>query len=190
MARHIDYKATVWNRITVPDNVTDEQVLALFERHAEPYEVVEGLRELSKTDPTWKTLTDTEEFMHPVENDNQETMALLDNDGNTVWSNSTTKEEMIRQIKALVEKNDDTISTAELEHPYSPVYKSIQKDSVCLIENINADDVTVRQYVHDTETDEFYVDYEELEYELVAEILELVKQYDVEQEKTMDRARG
>jgi hypothetical protein len=187
MARHIDYKATTWNRITVPDGVTDEQVLALLAKHTEPYGIVQEIEALQgKFGVTWKQLPETEEFMYPAENDNQETMAFLDNEDKTIWSNAKTKAELIRQIKAIIGEWGE-FTPAEVQHNCI-VLKAIGDHNV-VIEYYHTDSVAVVEYVGGLETSDNNMDYDELTVDQLEEILQHCEDYKTDQEKTMERTK-
>lgn len=100
-----------------------------------------------------------------------------------------TKEQYISEIKSIIDKWGTT-TTCELELETSPVYNTFGKDSYELIELFNRNGVTVVSYVHETVVNEFDVDYDQLSEELLYDIYDILTQYDIGMEKTMDKIRN
>ena len=186
--RFIDYKVTRWERIHVPDALTDEQMIAILDKNVEIDMVIEDIMEATKESPLIQNVPDTVEFMHVQENDGQETMGLHDGNGVTLWSNEHTKEVIIGKIRAILSEHGD-VSTAELQLDSSVVYQSNGKDNFSLIEQYRYADVGVVAYVHETVTDEFDVDYGELSIDQLDEILEHLEGYKLDMDKTMERTK-
>jgi hypothetical protein len=100
------------------------------------------------------------------------------------------KRTIIKRIKEYVSKNDGEITTADCEADSSPVIASLGKNTFQLAETFGFHKVTAVTYVHDTETDEDYIPYEDLKKDVLEEILRLVENYVDGLEKTMDKCRG
>ena len=83
------------------------------------------------------------------------------------------RQRLIDKIKKITEEQG-AISTSDLDEPYSPIYERKSKDEYWNIESFNANDVTVVGYVHETETGEHKVSYEELSGVLLKEIYDLI----------------
>lgn len=102
----------------------------------------------------------------------------------------TQKERLIEKISAIIKKCG-SVSTADLELSSSPIHKSISKDHYILIEQFNQDDVRIVTYVHETETNDDYIPYEEVSTENLKGILENLKEYaeqkEIDWEKTLKR---
>ena len=98
------------------------------------------------------------------------------------------KNEYISEIKSIIDKWGG-VTTSELKLDSSPVYNKFGKDSFSLVERFNRDDVTILSYVHENEVDEFNVDYEDLNEDLLHDIHYIIEQYDIGMEKTFDNIR-
>lgn len=104
------------------------------------------------------------------------------------YINAMSKKELIEKIKKIVcSSNEGSISTADLQAESSPVYSSTGKDHYELVERFNENNVDVVQYIHETETGEKNVSYEDLDVELLSEILSLLENYEADEEKTIKR---
>jgi hypothetical protein len=66
----------------------------------------------------------------------------------------------------------------------------ILKDHIQLVERFNRNSVTIVSYIHETEVDEFDVDYDQLSENLLYDIYDMLDQYNVGMEKTMDKIRN
>jgi len=188
MALHLDFKESRWVRIFIPDNLPQEKLLEILDKYTDPADIVDEIMEQTKEFPLTQSLPDTNEFLHPADNDYQETMTLLDKDGNTIWTNSETKEEIIRKIRELIAKHG-MLTTADLEMEGSPVYNSLGKDHYTLIETFRQLGVEVVTYVHEQETDTDEIPYEDLSVDLLKEILEALDYYDYAEDKLMDSCK-
>jgi hypothetical protein len=100
----------------------------------------------------------------------------------------TKKQKLINGIKSIIEEWGGA-TTSELELGCSPIYNQMGKNNFALVERFNRNGVTVIHYVHDNEVDDFDVDYQELKVDLLEEIYQILEQYNVEQQKTMDRCK-
>jgi hypothetical protein len=98
------------------------------------------------------------------------------------YNSEDTKAGKIRRIQKVVEEWGN-FSIADVEGDSSPVYKSMGKNNFCLVERIERSGVGITQYVHDSEVDDFDLDYSELEDDLIDEILTIAENYDVAQYK-------
>lgn len=100
----------------------------------------------------------------------------------------TKKQKLINNIKSIIDEWGG-VTTSELELDCSPIYNSMGKNNFALVERFNRNDITIIHYVHDNEVDDFDVDYENLSIELLEEINEILENYKVSMEKTMDKCR-
>ncbi len=101
------------------------------------------------------------------------------------------KKTIIKKIKSIFERLDETsLTTQELEMSSSPIHKDLGGRSCALIERFNRSDVDVVVYAKDEEVDEYSVDYEDLEKDVLEEIFYALEQYEIGMDKTMDRIRS
>jgi glycine betaine/choline ABC-type transport system substrate-binding protein len=98
------------------------------------------------------------------------------------------KRTIIKRIKAIIE-NIGVTTNADMELGSSPVFNSIGEHTCQLVERYGHHKVDVVTYVHDNETDEDYVSYEDLEKELLEEILFNLENYEVDLDKTLERSK-
>jgi CRISPR/Cas system-associated exonuclease Cas4 (RecB family) len=101
------------------------------------------------------------------------------------------KDDKIREIKRILEKccNGST-STCELEAESSPCISSSGTNKMnvsVLVERFSINDVGVFTYNNEQEIAEGDLTYEELSEDVIDEILELLEQKEVEDDKTMER---
>jgi hypothetical protein len=102
-----------------------------------------------------------------------------------------TKEGKIRRIKSILENWGNTTS-GELQLDHSPLKSSIGEGKsgvVELVEYFNHSDIGTIVYQNEQEIDENFYSYEELDEDLIDEILNVMENYDVDMEKTMERSR-
>ena len=85
-----------------------------------------------------------------------------------------TKKKLISEIKAIISEYGG-FSTADVEANSSPVIATLGKDTCQLAEYFGTDKVTAVTYVHESETAEDYILYEDLKNDVLTEILELAK---------------
>jgi|ERR1035437_10991262 hypothetical protein len=90
---------------------------------------------------------------------------------------SKAKQNLIKKIKDLIDKNDGTVTTGDMQAESSPCYSSAGNKVCSLVEQFHSKSVTVITYVRDREEDEFDVSYEQLSVSVLKEIHELVKEY-------------
>jgi len=103
------------------------------------------------------------------------------------------KEEQISEIKRIVvEHFEGSVTTGELELGSSPCIMSTgNKTNISfLVETFGEDNVTVVHYVNETEISEDDVDYEDLSDDIVDEIYNLLEEYEIGLDKTMNKIRG
>jgi hypothetical protein len=100
-----------------------------------------------------------------------------------------TKEQFISEIKSIIDKWG-SVTSKEQELEASPVYNTFGKDHIQLVERFNRNSVTIVSYIHETEVDEFDVDYDQLSEELLYDIYDALTQYDVGMEKTFQKIRN
>ena len=98
------------------------------------------------------------------------------------------KLEMISEIKRILGDWGST-STGELQLESSPILHSFGHNQCHLIESFYVHNVTVVIYVHEMETDEYDVNYEDLNEDIISEIYYIMEQYDIEMNKTMENIR-
>lgn len=100
-----------------------------------------------------------------------------------------TKTAKISRIKEIIGEWGAT-TTAELEADHSPCISSNGTNKMnvsTLVEDFNYHNVKVVTYNNETEIAEDYLTYEELEEDVIDDILNLLEDYDTENEKTMKR---
>lgn len=100
-----------------------------------------------------------------------------------------TKEQFISEIKSIIDKWG-SVTTCDLQLEASPVYNSFGKDHIQLVERFNSNSVTIVSYIHETEVDEFEVDYDQLSENLLYDIYDALDQYNVGMEKTFEKIRN
>ena len=97
----------------------------------------------------------------------------------------TTKLEKIRNIKRIINTYGG-FHISELDGEGSPVIKTMGKDHTLLAEEFN-EQVTAITYVHEVETNEDYIDYEDLSDDLIDQINVIAEDYEAEQLLTEKR---
>lgn len=99
------------------------------------------------------------------------------------------KKKMIKRIKEVIAEWGST-SSGELGLESSPCVNSVGKITQ-LAEKYNLDDVVVIAYDKDgNELDETYVPYENLSKETITEIYDVITDYELSMQKTMDSCRN
>ena len=98
--------------------------------------------------------------------------------------------EKIGRIKSIIENWGSTTS-GELALEASPCVNSLAGGDVCeLVESFNLDDVDTVVYDRKgNELDYNSYTYEELSEDIIDEIFDIMENYDVDMEKTMERCR-
>ena len=96
------------------------------------------------------------------------------------------KQAIIDAIQTVVRQWGE-FTTADVHAGTSPIYGQMGKDHVQLIERFSLNDVEIVTYVHETETDEFSLPYDELLVYQLEEILLLAEEYDAMMDKTIKR---
>jgi len=99
---------------------------------------------------------------------------------------ATHKKTLIKQIKNIISKYG-SFTTADVEADSSPVIASLGKHTFQLAETFNLHKVTAITYVHDTESDEDYISYEDLNRDVLAEILFLAEIHEAQEIQTEKR---
>jgi len=101
----------------------------------------------------------------------------------------TSKDQKIADIKRILRKCcDDSTSTCELEADGSPCISSTgtnRNNISVLVERFSTDGVGIFTYHNETEISEGDLSYEELEEDIIDEILELLEQKEIEDEKLL-----
>jgi hypothetical protein len=85
------------------------------------------------------------------------------------------KKKLIENIKKLIAEIGST-STGEMQTD-SQIYKSISKDHYMTVESYNADNVTVCEYVHEMEVNEFNAPYEDMTGNQLKRVLSELREY-------------
>lgn len=91
------------------------------------------------------------------------------------------KADIIKKIKTIIKEHGD-FTCADVEANSSPVVASLGKDTHQLAESFGLHKVTAVTYVHETETGEDYIKYEDLKASTLKDILELAKEHKERQE--------
>lgn len=87
------------------------------------------------------------------------------------------KKKLIESIKKLIAEIGST-STGEMQSESSQVYKNhATRNSCSLIESYNADNVTVIEYVHEQEVNQFYAPYEDITGNQLKTVLSELREY-------------
>ena len=118
----------------------------------------------------------------------------LENKGfNFVEENeASSKEQKISRIKEIIAEWGST-TTAELEADCSPCVSSSGTNKMnvsTLVESFYSDSVELVTYNNETVISYDDASYEDLQEDVIDDILELLEEYDAEQEKTMERCQG
>ena len=104
----------------------------------------------------------------------------------------TKRGEMIKRIKEIMKEwGDTTSSSLELDH--SPCLTSLgnNKNNVsALIEGFRLGGVTVYVYQDQNEIDSYDLQYEELDDDVLAEVADIIDEYDAEQWRTAKRCES
>ncbi len=98
----------------------------------------------------------------------------------------TDRQEKIDYIKKVI-REWGVVNTSELELESSPMYNSLGKDHVMLVEVFYSDSVEVVEYVHEEDTDTHKINYEELSDDLIDEICTIIENYEADCLKTEKR---
>jgi len=87
------------------------------------------------------------------------------------------KKKLIESIKKLIAEIGST-STGEMQSQSSQIYKDrAARNSCSLVESYNANNITVIEYVHEQEVNEFFAPYEDLKAWQLKEVLAELKDY-------------
>jgi len=98
------------------------------------------------------------------------------------------KRTIIKRIKAII-RNIGITTNADMGLGSSPILNSIGSHTCQLLETFGVDKAKAITYVHEMETDEDYILYEDLSKELLEEILFNLENYEVDLDKTMERTK-
>ena len=99
------------------------------------------------------------------------------------------KRETISAINEILRKHEGSLNSSDFDEPFAPVYKSIGKDHVQLIEKLYTNYCDVTEYIHQAEVGETSVYYDALPEVLLDEIYTELEQYDIGFEKTLSRCK-
>lgn len=186
--RYIDIKVSHWERIIVPDTLTDEQVFEVLDSNTEAFDVVNDLSDLLGEPMNVSVLEETEEFMSVEENKGQETMVFFTPKKIRLWSNVSNKQQFINKIEELMDEFG-TVSVTEILGAETQVYDT--KNNVkCLIERYNRKDVEVTMYVDGLCEAEFLVLFEDLPYDTLEAILNQLDDYSADVTKWSNRSQN
>ena len=86
------------------------------------------------------------------------------------------KQKLIKKIKTILSELDYP-SIGEIGSDHSQIYKSMGKDHCMLVEGYNADSITVVEYIHEQQVNEFTARYEDLKGWQLKEIWEQLGEY-------------
>ena len=89
------------------------------------------------------------------------------------------KKELIKKIKSIIARVGMT-TAADMQMDTSPVWKSVGKDHHLLIERFAHKFATVTTYIHELETDNSDIYYEDIDNETLRYILSSLKKYEKE----------
>lgn len=96
------------------------------------------------------------------------------------------KKTIIKEIKAIIAEHGN-FTTADVQADSSPVLNSLGQNTHQLLETFNLHKATAVTYVHETETGEDYIAYEDMNKDLLEEVLFLAEQWETDQLKTEKR---
>lgn len=87
---YIDYKITNWQRVHIPDdaNKTQEEIIEMVKNAQQGNN---WLWDEIEPEPSFEDLM-CEEFIHPIDNNNQSTIEIYNEDGGLLWDNSIKQE--------------------------------------------------------------------------------------------------
>ena len=83
---YIDVKETIWHRLVIDENYEAEVTKMLYE--GKSYADVADFLESKGENIGVEYLFETTQDIKPEQNDGENTIELIDNDGNTVWGNN------------------------------------------------------------------------------------------------------
>jgi hypothetical protein len=102
----------------------------------------------------------------------------------------TQKEKFIEYIKEVINEWG-AVTSGELQLESDPIVNSMNDgETVELIERFDSDSVSTTIYANDIETNGQDLEYEELDFELISEIYDIISGYEIDMQKTMDRTSG
>jgi hypothetical protein len=97
------------------------------------------------------------------------------------------KKEFIEYIKEVINEWG-AVTSGELQLESDPIVNSLNDGEIVeLIERFNTDYVSTTIYVNGIETNGQDLEYEELDFELISEIYDIISGYEIDMKKTMDR---
>ncbi len=84
MSKYIDYKVETWIRVRFNEDINLQEVIDKLEKGTLPPDFG------NEYDVEYENLTETEEFIRPIENDGQSTIEVYEGDNfqECIWDNS------------------------------------------------------------------------------------------------------
>jgi len=98
------------------------------------------------------------------------------------------KRTIIKKIKTIINKVGE-LTSSQMELDSSPCLATMGKDSCQLVEGFGHHKVTAVIYVHETETGEDYIAYEDLSKDILEEILLDLENYELADDKLMESCK-
>ena len=83
---HIDVKETIWHRLVIDESYEAEVTKMLYEGKSYA-DVISFLYSKGEENTQVEYLFETTQGIEPEQNNGDNTIELIDNDGNTVWGN-------------------------------------------------------------------------------------------------------
>ena len=99
---HIDVKETIWHRLVIDESYEAEVTKMLYE--GKSYADVTDFLESKGENIGVEYLFETTQDIEPEQNDGENTIELIDNDGNTVWGNNGDNKFILNPDKKTVRK--------------------------------------------------------------------------------------
>ena len=84
---HIDVKETIWHRLVIDESYEAEVTKMLYEGKSYA-DVINFLYSKGEENTQVEYLFETTQGIEPEQNNGDNTIELIDNDGNTVWGNN------------------------------------------------------------------------------------------------------
>ena len=125
MSRYLDYKCTIWQRITISDDKTFESIKSDIEENLSPDDIYNKYESTHTVTPITAIL-ETEELMTPFDNDGEATIELYDEGHKLVMTNVREKidYELENQsdinVGSILEKVEIELKRSKELHPNYP----------------------------------------------------------------------
>lgn len=175
--KYIDYKVEAWNRLQIPDDVSNEEIIEKLNEGKLPVDI--GLDAGYEIEP----MLDTEELMKIEHNEGEATIELIERGEDTeygiIWSNKESgKTDTINDIQDLIKKYESYLTMSDnLNAKSSPIFADGISE-VHLIEALKLDTVQIfvyGGYKFESIIHKYEVTYDELELETLWEIQDLIE---------------